>query len=100
MSIIALAEHLHNAKWSVSCVLYGKGSLHIEINVSVGVMLQNVIAAGYHFHTLDYNIMSVFLSVMGGQQKRFDVKIQDAVSLATDSYRLELGNFCAHQSLH
>ena len=43
---------------------------------------------------------SVHLSIKEGKQKQFDLETQDAVSLAADGYRLELGDFCACQPLH
>ena len=49
---------------------------------------------------INYSCVSTCLSVTEGQRKRFDLETQDAVSLAADSKRLELGDFCACQPLH
>ena len=40
---------------------------------------------------------SVRLSVTGGQQKQFGPEKQEAVSLATEQQKLELGNLCERQ---
>ena len=38
--------------------------------------------------------------VMGGQRKQFDPEAEDAVSLAIDQQRLQLGDLCERQSWH
>ena len=40
------------------------------------------------------NIIDVRLSVMEGQQKRFDLEIQEAVSLAMEHRKLEIHDLC------
>ena len=44
--------------------------------------------------------LSVRQSVTEGQWKPFDLETQDTVSLTANCCRLELGDFCACQSLH
>ena len=44
--------------------------------------------------------LSVRLSVMEGQWKLFHLETQDAVSLVTNGWRLDLDDFCVCQLLH
>ena len=45
-------------------------------------------------------ILSICPSVMGGQRKRFDLETKEAVSLATERWKLELSDLCERQSWH
>ena len=47
-----------------------------------------------------YSCLSVCLSVTGGQRKRFDCETQEAVHLAIERLKLELGDLCEQQSWH
>ena len=47
-----------------------------------------------------YKTVVVCPSVTGGQQKRFDLEQQEAVSLIIERQMLQLGYLCEHQSRH
>ena len=50
-----------------------------------------------HYINMIVVCLSVHLSVTGGQQKRFDHKKQEAVSLAIEQQRLQLGDLSERQ---
>ena len=51
----------------------------------------------YYYTKIIFVRQSVSPSVTGGQQKRFDPEIQEAVSLAIKCKKLELGDLCEQQ---
>ena len=54
----------------------------------------------YNNQTTSYIQNYSCLSVTGGQQKRFDLKTQEAVYLAIEHLKVELGDLCERQSWH
>ena len=66
--------------------------MHLYLHCTAHVLFSN-----HNILIKNYSGVSDCPSDMEGQRKRFDLNTQDAVSLATDGYRLELGNFCACQ---
>ena len=50
--------------------------------------------------TPSIKILIVRVCVMGGQQKRFDLETQGAVSLAIERKKLDIGMYCERLSRH